>query len=560
MARVKKLNPATGQKEWVTSTGTIERLGGDPSKQFSDYNFGTGKKASDTSTSGNPYSYVDTSGKTRTRTSASTPTASAPATSGKTYTYADKYGVSKTFSANSLQEALANRPADADPKSGVYESPTVSDTTKAQTSTTPRTFASTSASVRDREVETANSIKDALRQYGMQDADLFDINATKKGLKNRNNEVQSLISDRANALRARGQEVMSGINDSFNIAREKTEKTQERTRGKFSVGLAKIGGYLGASASSMGAMANLEQEHQFELADLEAKRASAILAAQDAENDAEFELAKMSMDQADKYEERMRQAEQDFFTNTMNLSKQIQAEQKEKRDFAIKEAERQIEMAVIAGEELDPEDVATAADALGISPNIMNKVISAKQQTYQLEQLEKKTDVDIKLMSALLKVPKGTYVSIGGNSYEGMDTGGTGSGSTKSGVIYSLIQDINGNNEQKRKITKSEALSIYGDTLKPDEIESYFAYNADANVEDKLASGAYDYATVTEDDEEIQFVYDKDAYRKALAEWDKEGSKRSLNFNTTIELDGVKYRGKKSEKPEPIDYKEFDVE
>jgi len=133
------------------------------------------------------------------------------------------------------------------------------------------------------------------------------------------------------ALDARRAADEAAINSSFDVARKKQDIAQTHETGTFTSTLARIGGYLGDSASAQGALVNLNQQHQFEISDLEAKRASAL---QEAKNAVDEKQSALAIKKAQEYKDLSKEIQdrkEKFFTQSMQIVKAEQDKQAEER-------------------------------------------------------------------------------------------------------------------------------------------------------------------------------------------------------------------------------------
>lgn len=122
------------------------------------------------------------------------------------------------------------------------------------------------------------------------------------------------------ALEARRTADAESINRSFDVAKTKLGGEQEKEKGTFTSTLARIGGYLGDSASAQGALVNLNQKHQFEIADLEAKRGAALAEAKNAVDEKQSALALKKAQEYKDLSKEIQDRKEKFFTQSMLLS------------------------------------------------------------------------------------------------------------------------------------------------------------------------------------------------------------------------------------------------
>lgn len=147
-----------------------------------------------------------------------------------------------------------------------------------------------------------------------------------------------LIDKQQTYLEQRRANEINTINKQFETTKAGTEKAQVREKGATSVSLARIGGYLGNTASGTGAMLNLAESHRSELGALESKRQAAIQAANNAIDDKQFDLAKLKVTEARQIMNDIEDRKQKFFQNNLALlqeerAKATSARETEKASF-----------------------------------------------------------------------------------------------------------------------------------------------------------------------------------------------------------------------------------
>lgn len=139
------------------------------------------------------------------------------------------------------------------------------------------------------------------------------------------------IQKQYDALEARRASTEASINSSFDSAKTKLGGEQTKEKGTFTSTLARIGGYLGESASAQGALINLNQQHQFEISDLEAKRNSALQEARDAVDEKQAALALKKAQEYKDLSKEIQDRKEKFFTQSMAIVKEEREKQSEDR-------------------------------------------------------------------------------------------------------------------------------------------------------------------------------------------------------------------------------------
>lgn len=128
----------------------------------------------------------------------------------------------------------------------------------------------------------------------------------------------NVLEERLKQLEKRREEEVSFINQQFNQTRDKTLQDQKAEFGTNVVGLQRIGGFLGGSASHIGRLNNLSQEHRADLASLEAQRARAIQQAKAAVDEKEFQTASLLAQEAKSIEQTIFDRRNTFFNQALS--------------------------------------------------------------------------------------------------------------------------------------------------------------------------------------------------------------------------------------------------
>lgn len=162
---------------------------------------------------------------------------------------------------------------------------------------------------------------------GMIDVNKANVDNTQ--LTQNHNDYVTLLDKQNADLETRRTNEINSINTSFDTAGKRLGQQQASETGTYTSTLARIGGYLGNSASGTGAMISLNNTHVNQVNDLEAKRQAAIQAANNAISDKQFEIARQKIAEAKDYTSAIQKSKQDFFNNNKKLIEDQQAGQKD---------------------------------------------------------------------------------------------------------------------------------------------------------------------------------------------------------------------------------------
>jgi hypothetical protein len=213
------------------------------------------------------------------------------------------------------------------------------------------------------------------------------------------------LSQYATDLEQRRKEAEQNINAEFDSTKQRTETAQGRETGQFGATLNRIGGYLGGSASSSGAMNALNSDQRFELQTLEAKRQSALTAARSAYDDKSFAVAKARADEAKSYEQEIYKRQNDFLDNTMQLLTGAQSF----RSSQIGTADKMLEN--ITSPDLISPTTRSEIDAI-YGNGFTDKYAAYKQVASQAESSKKATESYKAYVDLLQSIPTGQTVSM----------------------------------------------------------------------------------------------------------------------------------------------------
>lgn len=232
-------------------------------------------------------------------------------------------------------------------------------------------------------------------------------------------EMYDLIDERVKELDSRLESDLSSINQQFDKAEEDLAFAQAQEKGTTAVGLQRIGGFLGNSASAIGAMNNLARTHRNETMALQGLRASALQEARNAAADQRFELASLRIQEAKSIEQEIYNRRQDFFGNMLKLSEEsrsdarFESEQiKERMDAFAKVAE--------VGGQLDPVAAAEIDKYYGVE-GFSQKYADVIKSAAADEKAENALERQTKLLGLLQDIPAGKTITFpDGTEYTGI--------------------------------------------------------------------------------------------------------------------------------------------
>lgn len=226
-------------------------------------------------------------------------------------------------------------------------------------------------------------------------------------------EIDRQIADLENQRKDR----VANIEKSFAVAKDLSTRAQQSEIGTTTAALFRVGGFLGVQMSGVAVLNNMASTHRLEMNDLEAKRASAISAANNAIDDKQYALALKKAEEAKALEQTIYDRSRNAFEDMVKLNKEMREADKYAKESATATlsaiAESGAEYSDTFFEVFDQSNGFTA----GFSKGLFNLAKKASTQDAVKNAME--------LNKLLSDVPMGTPVSVGGFTYYGQQGAGT---------------------------------------------------------------------------------------------------------------------------------------
>lgn len=228
-------------------------------------------------------------------------------------------------------------------------------------------------------------------------------NTYEKGISNLRSTYeasQKVLDDYIAKLETRRANEIGNIEADYANQKKITEGKQTQDFGAASSSLARMGGYLGESASSIGYLRNLNEQNRIEIANLEAKKISAITEANSAIDDKDFALAQLKVKAAQDYESEINNRYNEHFNQVRTLTNDSLTREKATLDIMDTKS-KQLAPAIFAELTGDPvrdaELINRVAQAQGIDPTVLAGAVNAlKQDTQVVEVNDRKVLVNSK--------------------------------------------------------------------------------------------------------------------------------------------------------------------
>lgn len=379
-------------------------------------------------------------------------------------------------------------------------------------------------------------------------------------------QQEAEIARQREALERRRADEVAGIHAGFDVVKADTELAQKRETGATSMDLARAGGYLGVTASQSGVMQNLVMLQRQEMLALEAKKNEAIRAANNAYEDRDFELAKELLASARDLEKQVFDRRNQFLDSQLKIMGEERAQKQEQRltdQFKYNMASDRIDRLMDSGVDPGPDDVFRLSQELGISPNEVQRLVTASKNTKELEQKESKTRLDVAIASAINQTPRDSFITIDGVTYRGNgllpQAGGSTAAERKEAreqeLWFQFVQDIRGDEANGiPPMPYDEAIKTYPD-LGIKNISDFYtnmrSFENQQELNKKLESGEWDVALTYSNTGVAQtpVVYDKSSWEEAIRQRSAEDTKGfflgkvtgSDDFAFQVVIDGQSY-------------------
>jgi len=236
-------------------------------------------------------------------------------------------------------------------------------------------------------------------------------------------DMFQLVEDRMAELDSRLESDLGSINAQFDQAGNDLDQAQRSETGTMATGLQRIGGFLGPSASSIGAMNNLAKTHRNEVTALEGMKASALQAARNATADQRFELASLRIQEAKALEQEVYNRRQDFFQNILSLNQEKRTE-KEFESGQIQDRLEAFGAIAAEGGQLDPQAAREIDEFYGVE-GFSAKYASVLTKAKEGEDADNLITRQANLVNLLESIPAGKTISFpDGSEYTGIGASG----------------------------------------------------------------------------------------------------------------------------------------
>lgn len=347
-------------------------------------------------------------------------------------------------------------------------------------------------------------------------ADLPDYEKMKEDAKTLYEMKDKILQDRMDTLEARYKEDVASIKEDYAGQKEDLQKKQDIQQGQLAGGLAAAGAYLGFDNVNQSAMLSLQVTHDREMTVLGQAKMAALSEARRAFEDSDFKLLTEQINAIDAYDQRINQLTKDHFDQTLKLTQEARNNVKFMQDTESFERARafdNLDTIITSGKMPSNAEIAQYAKVLNLSPEEVKGYITAKQNTLELEKSRAKTDEDVKILSLLKGIDKGTFVTINGKRYEGLNTPSS-SATSSSRVVnrQDVVEKFNSSPYAYSKVGQmsyGELAEIYSQETPPEDWLQMF----NDTFGDELRADGY-----IEGDPETYDVY----YAQMNAQWKKE--------------------------------------
>lgn len=342
--------------------------------------------------------------------------------------------------------------------------------------------------------DAAHSNMDSVLSKAYEDAlaDLPDYEKMKSDAEDLFDLKTKILDERQQALEDRYAEDKASIEADYEGQEQDMKETQKRQTGQMAGGLAAAGAYLGFDNINHSAMLSLEVTHQRELTVLGQAKIAALNTARRAFEDADYALLGEQINAIDKYNEDITKLTQDHFDNTLKLAQEARDNVRfvmEAETFERDKSFDNLDAAVKAGKMPTDKQIKEYAASLGLSETEVRGYVQAGIETANLEKSKNKTELDIMKYDLLKTIDKGTYVTIDGKQYEGLNVPTTNRESSNRILSAEDVMDKFGGSpwayNMVGKVTYGEAVEYFSQQNPPEDwAQTYYDENLESLMED----------------------------------------------------------------------------
>jgi hypothetical protein len=255
----------------------------------------------------------------------------------------------------------------------------------------------------------------------------------------------SYLDSYSQKLEAQRAQTIKSINDSAAQTKTDTENAQTRETGSTTVSLARIGGYLGGSASATGAMINLANTHRAELQTLEQKRQAAITLANQAIDDKQFDVAKQKVSEARNILNDIETSKQNFFNNNLKI---LQEQRSQDEALGNRYQDELKAFAYVDPKTIDPNKKSEIDNFYGVA-GFTDKYLKATNDINKVKSSKDAMEYQKSFIDLLKDIPQGQKMTFpDGTTYTGIGSAGdisTVTATDDSGVVRQfMINKITG--------------------------------------------------------------------------------------------------------------------
>lgn len=208
-------------------------------------------------------------------------------------------------------------------------------------------------------------------------------------------DLQAELKKREDELESRRSQEVQSIEQDFGEQQQQLDDAQRKEFAARRVALARIGGFLGESASAVSNLRSLTEEHNREDSLLQSKKRAAIQEAKNAISDKQFEIARERLAEAKKIEEDVSKRRQDFFDRALDLVRE-QRQQDEFRLNLQKDARSTVQNILDTYGTIDFSLLSEESQAdlfeMALTAGIPPEVVTSSFTTIKQEELKNKRD------------------------------------------------------------------------------------------------------------------------------------------------------------------------
>jgi len=228
-------------------------------------------------------------------------------------------------------------------------------------------------------VSSSRDVRQEEKQVDDQIRELEAPSPQTEALEQSTQNYMDLLNQQIEDSQAREEARVDSIRRDSEIAINETKTEQGREAATQRSSLVRSGGYLGESASALGALNNLAKTHRQEISVLQASKQSAITEAREAFSNSQSEIARVRAKQAIDFENTINDRRDTFFTQSL----QVMQQKRQQESLELNRESARLSNAITRSQSIAPSilDNLSAID----DPELRDRAIAGYAEKYDID-------------------------------------------------------------------------------------------------------------------------------------------------------------------------------